>query len=197
MEAAGGGAHAGAVPSLLRAGLIAVALLLATEGARADVPVTFQAPHAARFPAASLDEALARSVDARITAATITSTAELLRFALDVAASDLRFGLAHPTSLRFGVTEREGNCIEYAHLFATVFNRAAARKHVAARAWVVHSDARVLGQKLPVRGWGDHDWALVVPGDPREKRLFVDPTFYDFGLDWDITSKVSGVVKIP
>ena len=196
MEDHGARPHAGAVPFLLRAGLIA-GVLLVGPAARADVPVTFQAPHVARLPAASMDEALARSVDERIKVATITATPELLRFALDVAAADLHFGLSHPTSLRFGTTEREGNCIEYAHLFATVFNRAAASKRVAARAWVVHSDARVLGQKLPMRGLDDHDWVLVVPSDPKEKRLFVDPTFYDFGLDWDITSKVSGVVKIP
>ena len=60
---------------------------------------------------------------------------------------------------------------------------------------MVHSEARVLGQKLPMRGLDDHDWVLVVPGDPKEKRRFVDPTFYDLGLGWDITSNVSGAVK--
>lgn len=161
------------------------------------VPVTFHAPHAARASAASLDAALSRSVDARIEGASLASTEAVLQFALAATARDLHFGLAHTTTLRFGTTDREANCIEYAHLFTAIFNRAAAKKQVAARAWVVHSEARVLGQKLPVRGLDDHDWVLIVPRDPTEKRRLVDPTFYDFGLGWDIASNVSGAVKTP
>jgi len=171
------------VPSLLFAGLL--------------LPVTFHAPHAARASGAALDDALSRSVDARIEAAGLGTVEEVLELGLSATARDLHFGLAHTTTLRFGTTDREANCIEYAHLFAAIFNRAAARKHVAARAWVVHSEARVLGQKLPMRGLDDHDWVLVVPADPKEKRRFVDPTFYDLGLGWDITSNVSGAVKTP
>lgn len=161
------------------------------------LPVSFHAPHAARASGASLDEALSRSIDTRIQEASIGSTDELLRFGLEATARDLHFGLAHRTSLQFGTAEREANCIEYAHLFVAIFNRAAARKHVAARAWVVHSEARVLGEKLPMRGLADHDWALVVPADAKEPRRFVDPTFYDFGLSWDIAANVTGAVRTP
>ena len=56
-------------------------------------------------------------------------------------------------------------------------NRGAAQKHIAARTWVVRSEARVLGQKLPASGLGHHDWAIVVPTDPNEPCRFVDPTF--------------------
>jgi len=161
------------------------------------LPVTFHAPHGPRASGASLDEPLSRSVDGRIKDATIGTIDQLLRFALQATARDLHFGLAHATSLRFGIAEREANCIEYAHLFVALFNRAAAKKHIAARAWVVRSEARVLGQKVPASGLGDHDWAIVVPTDPKEPCRFVDPTFYDFGLAWDIASSVSGSVQTP
>ena len=111
--------------------------------------------------------------------------------------TNLHFGLEHKTTLRFGRKEREGNCVEYAHLFATVFNRAAGRKQVAARAYVVRSDARVLGVTLPGRGLSDHDWVLVVPTSARPEKLFIDPTLHDFGLDWDISRSVSGEVRVP
>ena len=158
--------------------------------------VRFQSPHVTRLPAARLDDELSLSVDGAINEAKGASVDELVRFALGVTGARLRFGLEHKTSLEFGVKEREGNCIEYAHLFATVFNRAAERKKVAARAYVVHSDARVLGRKLSGRGFGDHDWVIVVP-TAGEGRRFVDPTFYDFGLDWDISRSVSGEVRAP
>lgn len=123
----------------------------------------------------------------------------MLRFALDATGRRLHFGLGHRTSLAFDETEREGNCIEYAHLFGTVFERAAARVHLDARAFVVHSDdARVVGGKLGLPGFGDHDWSLVVVRTAAgERRLFVDPTLYDAGLGWDIAGSVRGDVPVP
>ena len=95
----------------------------------------------------------------------------------------------------FDDSEREGNCIEYAQLFANVFDRAAAQGHLAARAYAVHSaDARLMGQVMAGRGMGEHDWVLVVDG---EKRYYVDPTFFDMGLPWDISRSVTGAVTVP
>jgi hypothetical protein len=184
------------VRRLLLAGAF-VGALLGTRLSSAELPVTFQSPHLARAAAARLDADYARSLDTQIKEATIGSVAELVRFSLRVTGSDLHFGLEHRTTLTFGTMEREGNCVEYAHLFATVFNRAAERKQIAARAYVVRSDARVLGMTVPGRGLGDHDWVLVVPTPAREQRLFVDPTFYDLGLDWDISRQVTGTVRAP
>jgi hypothetical protein len=184
------------VRGVVVAGGIMGVLLFALRS-RADLAVTFHAPHVARVAGATLEKDFSRSVDLQIKEARIGSVDELLHFALDVTGADLHFGLAHKTTLEFGSKEREGNCIEYAHLFATVFNRAAERKHVAARAFVVHSDARVLGKKLAVRGLDDHDWVLVVPSAAGAQRLFVDPTFHDFGLGWDIAGSVSGDVRTP
>lgn len=161
--------------------------------------VRFQSPHVTGIPAATLEDDLSRSVDVAITVTDVkvASMNDLVRFSLGVTGAHLHFGLEHKTSPEFGVKEREGNCIEYAHLFATVFNRAAERKKVAARAYVVHSEARVLGKRLPGRGFGDHDWVIVVPTARGGQRHFVDPTFYDLGLAWDISRSVSGDVRVP
>jgi hypothetical protein len=169
--------------------------LLFTRECLADLVVTFEAPHVARAPAAALDAEYARAIDARIREAKVASLEELIQLSLDVSGAGLRFGLGHKTTLTFGTREREGNCIEYAHLFASVFNRGAERRHISARAYVIHSDARVLGQKLPMHGLDDHDWVLVVPTDPKAKRLFIDPTLHDIGLDWNIARSVSGDVR--
>jgi hypothetical protein len=176
-------------------GILGIMLFARQSGA--ELLVTFQAPHIARASAATLTPELSGAIDARIDDAQIGSLDQLLHVSLDVTGADLHFGLAHRTTLRFGTKEREGNCIEYAHLFALVFNRGAEKRHVAARAYVVHSDARVLGKKLAMRGLGDHEWVLVVPSDPVAPRRFVDPTFHDLGLGWDIARSVLGAVRVP
>jgi len=183
------------VRKVLVIGAVAGSLLFARQSL-ADL-VTFQAPHSARAAAATLEGDLARSIDKRLEEADVTSVDQLLRLSLDITGADLHFGLDHKTTLRFGIKEREGNCVEYAHLFATVFNRGAERKHLAARAYVVRSDARVLGKRLSSPAFVDHDWVLIVPSVAGAKRLFVDPTLHDLGLDWDITRSVSGDVRTP
>jgi hypothetical protein len=148
-----------------------------------------------------MDRELERRIAADLDAVNPRTVDDALRFALDATARRLRFGLRHRTSLSFALTpeEREGNCIEYAHMFAAVFERASARAHVDARAFVVHSDdARVAGEKLGAPGLGDHDWSLVVVRTATgTRRLFVDPTLYDAGLGWDIAASVSGDVPVP
>ena len=178
-------------------GAIVGLLLLVARSCLADMLVRFQPPHVAHTPAARLEDDLSRSVDVAITGANVASVNDLVRLSLGVTGARLHFGLDHKTSLTFGMKEREGNCIEYAHLFATVFNRAAERKTVAARAYVVRSDARVFGRKLAGRGLADHDWVIVVPTTKGGRRYFVDPTFHDFGLDWDISRSVSGDIRVP
>jgi hypothetical protein len=165
---------------------VAASLLVAHDGAAAFA-VTFLAPHVARPPAATLDPDFARAAG------------DLVRFALHETGDALHFGLAHPTRLAFDAHEREGNCIEYAHLFARVFDRAAAAHHVDARAYVVHSAARVFGRRLDVPGFDDHDWVLVVSHarGPGAAKLFVDPTLADADLDWDIARSVVGEVRVP
>jgi hypothetical protein len=182
-----------------RAGFAAAAVaagLLTVREAAAQSWFGFQAPHAVRAPTAALDPALAASLDAEARAAKVAEADGLVAFALRATARELRFGLSHQTRLSFDGVEREGNCVEYAELFAAIVNREHRSDDV--RAWVVRSDARVLGRRVDDPAWKDHDWALVVvrtPAGPR--RLYVDPTLYDMGLGWDISSAVTGDVRVP
>jgi hypothetical protein len=162
----------------------------------AEVPVTFSSPHVVDGAPSTLDAPFARALDAEIEATEIHSIDDLLHFALERTDANLHFGLDHRTTLAFGTKEREGNCVEYAHLFATLFNGGALRKKVAARAYVVRSDARILGLRIPDPAFVDHDWVLIVPDAPGEARRFVDPTLADVGLDWDISANVLDEVKI-
>jgi hypothetical protein len=108
----------------------------------------------------------------------------------------LQFGLSHRTRLRFDSVEREGNCVEYAELFASIVNREHGSEDV--RAWVVRSDAEILGETANSPAWKDHDWVLVVARTcAGTRRLYVDPTLYDMGLGWDISRAVLGAVQSP
>jgi hypothetical protein len=174
----------------------ALLVALVVRDARAQPLITFEAPHAVRAPAATLAPGFESRVDARAVAANMKSASDIVAFTLRETAAQLHFGLAHRTSLQFDGTEREGNCIEYAELFATMFNR----EHgvIDAHAWVVRSDAKVLGQTLADPAWKDHDWVLVVANDHGAiQRLFVDPTRSDTGIGWDISQSVRGHVGTP
>jgi hypothetical protein len=157
---------------------------------------TFEPPHTARAPTATLDAPLSRELDRQAAEANATTPAALVTFALGITAHALHFGLGHRTSLSFHPGEREANCVEYAELFATIVNR----EHGALdlRAWVVRSDARLFGQKLADPAWKDHDWVLVVVHDGDvTSRLYVDPTLQDMGLGWDISGAVHGEPRLP
>jgi hypothetical protein len=182
-------------------GVLAVVLLFATAAAAAIPRFAFELlpPHTAKRSAAVLEKPLERAVDASLAKSEPDSVEGAMDVALSVSDRILRFGLAHTTSLSFAAAEREGNCIEYAHLFARVFDRAAARAKLDARAYVVHSGkAVVLGHKLPFRGFEDHDWVLIQQGSGDDaRRWYVDPTMHDAGLGWDISASVRGAVKLP
>ncbi len=157
----------------------------------------FWPPHSVRRSRAVLAPALRDELARRPMPDTVPGLVEL---ALVETGRYLHFGLEHRTALRFDTLEREANCIEYAELFARILDDAAARAGLHARALVVHSErARLLGVRLPGRGMGDHDWVLVLELDQHGaelRRHFVDPTFYDVGLGWDIASSVRGEVRV-
>lgn len=184
---------------------ICAALLFVSVAAGAAVPhyaVELHGPHAARRSQANLDEDFGRLIEGALDKSKPESVDAAMEFALSATDKFLHFGLEHPTSKSFTSTPREGNCIEYAELFARIFERAVKGAHIDARAFVVHSDkARVFGQKVPLRGWGDHDWVLIEDrslGSKEEaRRLYVDPTLHDVGLGWDIASNVKGSVTLP
>jgi hypothetical protein len=182
-------------------GVLAVILLFATAAGAALPRYAFQLlpPHTARRSTAVLEKPLERAVDASLTKAPPESVEAAMDMALSASDKLLRFGLDHATSTSFAAAEREGNCIEYAQLFARVFDRAAQKGKLDARAYVVHSaKAEVLGRALPFRGWGDHDWVIIQEGSGADaRRWYVDPTMHDAGLGWDISTNVRGVVKLP
>jgi hypothetical protein len=182
-------------------GVIGAILLFATAAGAAIPHFAFRllSPHTAKRSTAALDQALARAVGASLSKASLESTEGAIDFALGASDKLLHFGLAHPTSLSFKAAEREGNCIEYAHLFARVFDMAAAKAKLDARAYVVHSArAELFGRAVPMRGWENHDWVLVQEGTgPDARRFFVDPTLNDAGLGWDISANVEGTVSVP
>jgi hypothetical protein len=175
---------------------VVAAAAVVARNAVAQRVFTFESPHLVRAPAASLNLELGQSFDAHAAAAKITTPDGLVAFGLSATADSLHFGLGHRTRISFDAAEREGNCVEYAELFATIVNRE--RGKVDARAWVVRSDARILGETARDPAWKDHDWVLVVVGTPAGmKRLYVDPTLYDMGLGWDISGAVHGDVRPP
>jgi len=182
-------------------GVIAVVLLFATAAGAALPHFAFAllAPHSARRSAAALDKPLERAIDGSLDRATPDSVESAMDVALSASDRLLHFGLQHTTSLSFAAAEREGNCIEYAHLFARIFDKAAAHAKLDARAYVVHSaKAEVFGHKVPMPGWSDHDWVLIQEGTGDDaRRWYVDPTLHDAGLGWDISANVRGAVKVP
>jgi hypothetical protein len=184
---------------------ISAALLLVAVAAGAVLPhyaVELQGPHLVRRSQASLDEDFGRLIETALDRSKPDNVDAALDFSLSATDKFLHFGLSHPTSHSFTTTPREGNCIEYAELFARIFERAVKGAHIDAKVVVVHSTkARLFGLKVPLRGWDDHDWVLIEDrsAGPKEevRRLYVDPTLHDFGLGWDIESNVKGAVTLP
>jgi hypothetical protein len=118
---------------------------------------------------------------------------EIEQAALELTARTLHFGLGHRTSSRFD-EEREGHCVEYAELFAALFNGIADGSNASSHARVVRSaPASIWSVQLPGRSFRDHDYDLV--STPGEADRFIDPTFYDVLLGRSLSSNVRGTVR--
>ena len=183
-------------------GLIVLAIvgLLAFAVAMTRAHVGLHAPHSTRISAAMLEPALSAAVEVKLAESRLRTVEQAMQFSLRQTGTALRFGLGHPTRLTFGVLEREANCIEYAHFFARVFDMAAQKNKLPAKAYVVHSTrADVFDMVVPLPGMRDHDWVLIADNTPGEKRHWlVDPTFDDVWLGWDLSKNVDGdVTTIP
>ncbi len=174
--------------------LLALSALVAL--AHAQLPARFVAPHRVRAARAVLAPALRARLASDAAAAAPTTGDALVAFALAHTAAQLHFGLAHRTSLHFDIAEREGNCVEYAELFAAILGRT--RGALDVRAWVVRSDALVLGRAIPDPAWRDHDWALVRVREGGVTSLrYLDPTLFDAGLSPDVSASIDGTVTPP
>lgn len=183
---------------VLRIGLVVLALIgLAIFGiALTRARVGLLGPHVAQGSLARLDAPLDAAVRVQIEAQKPQTVEEAVKIALGVTGNQLRFGLGHPTKYAFNAESRAGNCIEYSHLFVRVFDMVVTRSKIAAKAYVVHSSrAEVFGYAVPLPGFRDHDWVLIVDNVDK-RRWFVDPTFDDAGLGWDLATNVVGDVKV-
>jgi len=183
---------------LLRVALALLAILgLAVFGivlARARVGLV--GPHAVQPSLARLDAALDAAVRYQIEAEKPQTVEEAVKLSLKLTGNQLRFGLGHPTKFSFGAESRAGNCIEYSHLFVRIFDMITTKTKLAAKAYVVHSSrAEVFDRVLPLPGFRDHDWVVIVDNVDK-RRWFVDPTFDDAWLGWDLTTNVVGDVRI-
>jgi len=159
--------------------------------------VGLEGPHTTRVSSATLDKSLEAAIEFKLREARPATVEDAIELSLRLTGARLHFGLGHPTQLSFGAEPREGNCVEYAHLFARIFDMAAARSKLPARAYVVHSDrAEVFEKVVPLPGLRDHDWVLVEDETPGASRQwFVDAAFEDAWLGWDLTHNVKGNVK--
>lgn len=155
--------------------------------AAAQSGVTLVPPHRAMRLTAQPDAALRAAVEREVTASPPRDVDAAIELAVRLTTEHLHFGLRHHrTSARFGVAEREAHCVEYAQLFAWAFNTTARVAHLTARATPYRSDARVFGLRVPDPALADHDWVRVVDG---ARRWYVDPTFADMGLGWNIADR--------
>src|ERR1700744_4948911 len=101
-------------------GVLGIILLFATAAGAALPRFAFQLlpPHSVKRSTAALDKQLDRAVDASLDQAAVESVESAMDFSLAASDKLLHFGLDHPTSMAFAAADREGNCIEYANLFA-------------------------------------------------------------------------------
>lgn len=158
------------------------------------------APHSVQPSRASLDSRLSQKIADALQQKAPSTADEVLAFALKTTGEHLHFGLDHKTQFSFGENEREANCIEYAHLFVKIYSMAAKKAGLSFKAYAVHSaNAKVLGARVPMPGWQDHDWVCIElwPQSPEPKRLYVDPTLYDAGFGWNIQGSVKGTIVLP
>lgn len=186
---------------MLAAVLVVVGLGLAFTAWSITRVMKFEAPHRVTESRARIEATLATRDLANPRAPTPQTVEPLIEAALEETASHLHFGLNHRTNMSFASGEREGNCIEYSNLFARLFNLRAKAARLNAHAYSVHSTrATVLGARIPLRGWSDHDWTLIVERDQGGREIarhFVDPTLFDMGLPWQIAASVRGELRLP
>lgn len=177
-----------------RIGILLVVKVVVCIGLVIGVRLTLRlSRHTTRSPMANLSHELQVAIQQATEGKTPGDLHSVIALSNQVTGRYLHFGLSHPTRLHFDIKPREGNCIEYSTLFASVFNQLARWAKLQGVASLVHSDeARIFGKRLPWRGWGDHDWVVIEgKGTPPQ---YVDPTFADYWLGWNLDGNVEGNV---
>lgn len=175
--------------------------------------LTLGPPHRVYEVRGKLTEDLAGRILSHPDANTIHGLDDLIRFSLQRTSELLHPGLDHPFSLVFA-NPREGHCLEYSHLFGTIFNLLAIKKGIDHRALVVRSsDPRFVGRAIPLAGFESHDFVMIKAGQsgPRGRSpgaagsefalyledsnlanhaLFIDAMFYDVFYIYDIRHSI-------
>lgn len=149
--------------------------------------------HGTRSPMADLSHELQVEIQRATDGKTPGDIRSVIELSMQVTGKFLHFGLSHPTRLRFDKQPREANCIEYSTLFASVFNQLARWAKLKAIASLVHSDeARIFGWQPKSLAFSNHDWVVIEDRDG--PRWYVDPTFADYWLGWNLDGNVEGDV---
>ena len=179
------------MPSRAR-GAVGLFILVVGGFLAARLGIRFGGPHVVLASAPALNAEKRRDLAKALAMHPPLTLAEMRDFALDYTAKSLRFSLGHPISYQFDLGVRDGNCVEYSYLFAQAFNAAAganevARGGVRARAFAVRSThANFFGAAIPLAGFEEHDWVLIVGDGAGGERMYVDPTLYDAHLGWNV-----------
>jgi hypothetical protein len=153
--------------------------------------IEYRPPHVLLPVPAPLGASQQHSLDDTLAKANPHDRDQALEFALSFTGRNLFFGMGHPSGFEFpDGSPRAASSVDYTYLFVLVFNAAARRADLPARAYRVRTlDARLFGLEITVGGLGDHDWALIV--DPSDgARFYEDPTFSDVYLGADIERNV-------
>ncbi|MCB1139240.1 MAG: hypothetical protein KDK23_10815 [Leptospiraceae bacterium] len=152
--------------------------------------LTLAGPHQFTVPFARIAPELISTIEAHPNLSQVSSKDDLVAFALERSNELLKPDLNHGFSLDFA-SPRPAHCLEYSHYFGSIFNRLARRRNIPYRAFVVRSQqARFAGQSIPLPGFQNHDWVLIVPETEKapslsglsSEALYLDPMLYDVFL---------------
>jgi hypothetical protein len=153
--------------------------------------IEYRPPHVLLPVPAPLGAPEQRSLDSTLEKENPRDREQVIDFALSFTGRNLFFGMGHSSGFEFpDGSPRAASSVDYTYLFVLVFDAAARRANLPARAYRVRTlDARLFGLEITVGGLGDHDWALIV--DPSDgARFYEDPTFSDVYLGANIERNV-------
>ena len=173
--------------------VLASLMLLASIGIFAGRRSFRLKTHVTTGPMAMLNHELQVAIQKATDGKTPGDLDMVIELSVQLTAQHLKFGRGHQTCLAFDAKQREGNSLEFAVLFASIFNQLARWAKLEAMASIVHStESKVFGRQIGK--WG-HDWVVV---EPRTKtageRRFVDPTLGSLHLGWNLAGNVEGEV---
>lgn len=154
--------------------------------------VTLQKPYSVQRTKATLMADFQRSFVAQINDAPPSSVVVAIELAVKKTAACLWFLPQAKHVTEFGGGHEPGTCVEFAHLFSTLFNIVMRETSLEGRSYALRSHHPLLfGYFIPdysdAPGWDSSDIAVVVSND---ERYFVHPGLFDQGHSWDFAANV-------